>query len=57
MVADGTKELLRRLMVVIMLATKEVVWRFDNCGASRTQVGMMFVDFVALIMEGEPFVD
>ena len=56
MVADGAEELLRRLMVEMVLTTKEVGRRFHGGGTNWTEVGMVFVDLVSLVMERKPFV-
>ena len=56
MVADGAKELLRWLMVVMVLTTKEVGRRFHGGGTNWTEVGMLFVDLISLVMERKPFV-
>ena len=56
MVADSAEELVRRLIVVMVLTTKEVGRRFHGCGTNWTEVGMVFVDLVSLVMERKPFV-
>ena len=55
MVADSAEELVRRLIVMMVLTTKEVCRRFHGCGTNWTEVGMVFVDLVLLVMERKPF--
>ena len=56
MVADSAEELVRRLIVVMVLTTKEVGRRFHSCATNWTEVGKVFVDLVSLVVEREPFV-
>ena len=43
-------------MVVMVLTTKEVGWRFNGGGANWVEVGMVFVDLVSLRMKRKLFV-